>query len=84
MSSRASIYGKDFSTGVWKMKQPTPDVFCILRANDSARGKTGMFLSNLNFSYFILPPEVIFPQAEIAAARENLLFLQYVLLQEPG
>jgi len=37
-----------------------------------------MRLSNLNFSYFTLPLEVIFPQTEIAAARESLLSLQYI------
>ena len=40
-------------------------------------GKTGMRLSNLNFSCFMLPLEVIFPQIEIAAAREAVLSLQY-------
>ena len=60
-----------------------PYVFRILRANDSVRGQTGMFLSNLNFSYFILLFEVIFPQTEIAAPHETLLSMQYILLQTP-
>jgi len=29
MSSRANIYGKEFSTGLRKMKQPTPYRFYI-------------------------------------------------------
>jgi hypothetical protein len=47
-------------------------------------GKTGMSLSNLNFSYFMLPLEVIFPQIETASALETVLSLQYILSQEPG
>jgi precorrin-3B methylase len=43
-----------------------------------------MHLSNLNFSDFLLPLEVIFPQIEIVAASEAVLSLQYILLQEQG
>jgi hypothetical protein len=42
-------------------------------------GKTRMLLSNLNLSYLMLSLEVIFPQIEIASAREAVITFKWAI-----